>query len=65
MSVCKAEFVAKLNIALKEANESMYWLELLRETDYLDDAQFESINKDCSELLKLLISIIKSTKKNQ
>lgn len=60
----RADFIHKLSIALKEASETEYWLELLRETDYLDQPQFESINQDCQEILKLLISIIKSTKQN-
>ncbi len=63
MAMSKAEFAAKLNIALKEASETEYWLELLHETDYLTDAQFNSIYQDCNELNKLLISIIKATKK--
>ena len=51
-----------MNTSLKEAAESEYWLELLSETDYITDAEFKSIIKDCSELNKLLISIIKSSK---
>ena len=58
----KADFVHKLAIALKEANETEYWLELLQATTYLDAATFESIHSDVVELLKLLTSIIKSTK---
>ena len=58
-SMSKAEFRAKMNIALKEASESEYWLELMQATDYLSKEQFESIYKDCNELNKLLISIIK------
>lgn len=60
----KADFIAKMSIALKEASESEYWLELLHETDYLSDKQYESIYNDCQELLKLLTSIIKSSKNN-
>lgn len=59
-----ADFVAKLSIALKEAEETAYWLELLNETNYLDDRQFQSINTDSEELIKLLVSIIKTTKFN-
>ena len=59
----KREFVAKMNIALKEAAESEYWLELLFETNYLDKKEFDSINKDCVEIKSLLISIIKSSNK--
>jgi len=59
----KADFYAKLNIALKEAGETEYWLELLYETDYLSEKQFQSIYPECQEIIKLLISITK-TKKN-
>ena len=58
----KADFVFKLNISLKEASETEYWLELLRETDYIKNSEFESIHQDCVELIKLLISIINSSK---
>jgi len=59
-SMSKAEFKAKLNIALKEASETEYWLELLKETEYITQEQFDSIYADCNELNKILISIIKS-----
>lgn len=58
----KPDFHAKMCIALKEASESEYWLELLFEAGYINENQFKSINSDCSELLKLLTSIIKTTK---
>lgn len=57
----KADFAAKMNIALKEANETCYWLKLLYKTDYLSESQFESIYADAQELLKLLMSICKTT----
>lgn len=53
----KADFYAKLYIALKEADETAYWLELLHESLYLDDDQFGSIYKDCDELIRLLVAI--------
>lgn len=59
----RADFINKMNIALKEANETEYWLELLMKTDYISQKQYESINDDSIELNKLLITIIK-TKKN-
>lgn len=59
-----ADFIGKMSIALKEAGETEYWLELLYETDYLTEQQYNSLNADCKELLKLLISIVKSTKSN-
>ena len=60
----RADFLNKQNIALKEANEAEYWLELLMKTEYITPKEYESINADCTELNKLLISIIKSTKLN-
>lgn len=60
----KADFKHKMAIAQKEINESIYWFELLKETDYLSKEQFESINKDAIEIIKLVTSIIKSTKAN-
>lgn len=59
----KADFIHKLSIALKEANETDYWLELLFKANYIDSKQYESIKIDIEEILKLLISIIKSSKK--
>ncbi|HSG70110.1 MAG TPA: four helix bundle protein [Planctomycetaceae bacterium] len=58
----KADFVHKMSIGLKEANETSYWLELLHETKYLESTAFSSIHADVLELLRLLTSIIKSTK---
>ena len=58
----KADFYAKMNIALKEASETEYWLEILNETDYIDKALFESIYSDCTELIKILMSITKTQK---
>ncbi len=62
-SQSKADFVHKLSIAQKEINETIYWLELLKETNYLTNEQFESINNDAIEVIKLITSIIKTTKK--
>ena len=58
----RADFISKLNIALKEAYETDYWLRLLYETGYLSEKAFHSIITDCHELEKLLISIVKTTK---
>ena len=58
----RMDFINKLNIALKEANETEYWLELLHESDYLDDKQFESIYNDCGKIAATLTKIIKMTK---
>ena len=58
----KADFIHKLSIALKEANETQYWILLLEETEYLTHAEAESILADNRELLRLLTSIINSAK---
>ena len=58
----RAAFISKLSIALKETAETEYWLELLYETDYLSEIQFQSIYSDCTELIKLLTAIVKSAK---
>ena len=60
----RMDFLSKLNIALKEADETEYWLDLLHETKYLDDNMYKSINDDCGELIRLLTSIIKKIKDN-
>ena len=57
----KREFVAKMNIALKEAAETEYWLELLHETGFLTVQEYGSVGKDCLEIKSLLIAIIKSS----
>ena len=56
------DFVHKLSISRKEANESIYWIKLLGATDYLSSSTSKPLLKDCEELLKLLTSIIKTTK---
>ena len=58
----RPDFISKLNIALKEAYETNYWIRLLYETQYLTQEQFQSIITDCRELERLLISIIKTAK---
>lgn len=60
----KADFKHKLSIAQKEINESIYWLELLKETDYLTADEFTSLNNCAVEIIKLLTTILKTTKKN-
>ncbi len=61
----RADFIHKLAIALKEGNETDYWLDLLKETNYINKKEHESIKTDILELLKLLTSIIKTTKAKQ
>lgn len=60
----KADFIHKLSISLKEANETDYWLELLFRSNYIDDSDYISMKADVDELLKLLVSIIKTSKMN-
>ncbi len=61
--VSKADFRAKLSIAYKEARETIYWLRLLNDTDFIDDKSYLSIYEDAEELCKILFSIIHTTKK--
>jgi four helix bundle protein len=61
----RADFIHKMSIALKEANETEYWLLLLHDTGYLEKKIYESIVSDCQELIRMLISIIKTSKKNK
>ena len=56
----KADFAAKMNIALKEANETEYWLKLLHRTEYLTDQQYKSLYNDIDELISILTAICKS-----
>ena len=58
----RADFVHKMTVALKEANETLYWLELLNQSEYIADQSFESIRTDSEELVKLLVSIVKTCK---
>ena len=59
----RQDFISKLSISLKEASETKYWLEILYETDFIDDTQFESLSDDNSKLIGTLVNIINSTKK--
>jgi four helix bundle protein len=60
-----ADFLNKLTVALKEANETKYWLELLWKSEYINDKMYQSISPDIEELLKLLISSTKTVKEGQ
>jgi four helix bundle protein len=60
----KADFIHKMAIALKEANETQYWIELLYQSEYLNLQGYDSINTDSRELIKLLASIVKTSKTN-
>ena len=58
----RADFIHKMNIALKEADETVYWLKLLHKTNYLTDIEFESMKNDAEELVKLLKAIVRTSK---
>lgn len=59
-----ADFLNKMNIALKEANETSYWLSLLMDTGYLEPQVYDSMSTDCNELVALLVSIVKTIKRS-
>ncbi len=59
-----ADFIHKLSISQKELNETQYWLTLLQKTEYISEKQYESIQQDCEDIRKMLISIIITSKKN-
>jgi four helix bundle protein len=63
MAQSKKDFEAKLSIALKESGETEYWLELLHESGFIEDASFESIYADNKELIRIVTSILKSSRK--
>ena len=60
----KKDFISKLEIALKEASETGYWLELLYRTDYIDEVTFNKLSSKCASLRVILISSCKTTKEN-
>jgi len=60
----KPDFLNKMNIALKEANETLYWIDLLYDTDYISIDKKQSYHKECNELTSLLSAIVKTTKIN-
>ena len=61
----RADFTNKMSIALKEANETKYWLNLLKDTDYIQQNLFKSLIADNEELIKMLVSSVKTSKKKQ
>ena len=60
----KREFIAKLQISLKEAHETQFWLRLLSDSKIISEKASQSMQSDCIELIKLMTSIIKTTKRN-
>jgi four helix bundle protein len=61
----KADFIHKLSIALKEANESDYWIDLLHRSSYISESEYQSLFSDLDEIIRLLVSIIKTSKGNK
>lgn len=59
----RADFINKLTVSLKEANETEYWLMLLKDTDYLNNEEFAQLRSECKELIAMLVSSIKTSKK--
>ena len=60
----KKDFISKLEIALKEASETGYWLELLRRTDYIDEQTYKKLSSQCASLRVMLIASCKTAKEN-
>lgn len=60
----KADFINKMSVALKEANETFYWISLLKDSSYIDNDIFISLSSDCKDLIALLVSTVKTSKKN-
>lgn len=58
----KADFANKMSIALKEANETDYWLSILRDTEYIEETIFQSLEADIKELIAMLVSTVKTSK---
>ena len=61
----KTDFIHKLTISLKEANETEYWINILKDTGYINNELYESLLNDCKEILRLLITSIKTAKQNR
>jgi four helix bundle protein len=57
-----SDFISKLFISLKEANETSYWLDLLKDTNYINDKIYDSMSSDCNELIAMLVASIKTAK---
>lgn len=63
-AISKNDFISKVYISLKECNETLFWLQLLKKTGLLNEQQYTSIYSDCEELKRLLTSITKSSRRN-
>ena len=60
----RADFISKLSIALKEANETKYWIRLFHDTHYFDDTMYNSISNDVNEIVAMLVAIVRTSKDN-
>lgn len=60
----KADFTHKMSIALKEGNETLYWLSILKDTDYIADSEFLKLQSVCKELIAMLVATVKTMKQN-
>ena len=58
----RPDFTSKMSISLKEANETEYWLSLLKDTDFVSEHQFKNLQSDCKELIAMLVSTVKNSK---
>ena len=58
-----SDYLSKINIALKEANETKFWLRLLRECDYITEDKYQSMTNDCEKIIRILVSIVNKVKK--
>lgn len=63
-AISKKDFINKIAISQKEADETLYWIELLCETEYISNSQYENIKSDCTEIIKILMAIAKSASRN-
>ena len=64
-AISREDFINKMHISLKEASETLFWLSLLNDTGYIEESGFKSIAKDCEEIIKILISSLKTAKDKQ
>ncbi len=64
MAESKKDFIHKMHISLKEANETLYWIDLLKDTGYLKDYSENRISSDSTELIRILVAIVKKAKEN-
>ncbi|MDR1826675.1 MAG: four helix bundle protein [Rickettsiales bacterium] len=61
-AISRDDFISKMHIAVKECSETLFWLKLLKNTQYISQKEFDSINQDCDEICKILVASIKTAK---